>query len=535
MRKEELLKQIAEELEAVDVFSEYCSNVAILNSNKIRLGVLGQANSGKTSLLNALLGTNLPTSNLPSGINYTVSYSKDDSEKKDVTNQPNMVLLNNEWLDKNNIDVLEINMDVNPDEITQVDLCKILSNCDVCIYMLSAQAALNRTDLFILKNLSEINIQSLVVLSRTDLLSNEDCTQVIEYINNNLKKYSNIQVFEDKHGILTDTISEEIQKSVENLLHSVNISISRECFSNFYLGYALSLLFAKCQERIDECVQKQKDLEKLAEEKKNKLNEKTTDWLKVETELRQKTSDISNKLRVFLDNRKDDMIRRLTHDVDVCGDVKLFWEKDFPFRLEEMMKIEMQSATQMINQELIKTMQWLQDELLKKFRSRISLTTGIVNDNMRDSVLTSSGVEIADTNKLKIVTRIGTAATVIAAGALFATSGVGGIIMAVSMVSGLGAEFFMKKQINESKEQIKRCLPEIVMRSHLQMVTDFNTKIDEMTNKLVSHLQVLKSEWIESSIKAIDQEKAIAIFNFNPTKWDNLMSRINQLSEIILK
>lgn len=533
--KEEILKQIAEELETVDIFNEYSSNVTALNSNRIRLCIFGQTNSGKTSLINALLGTNLPTSNLPSGINYTVSCSKDDSEKNNVADLAHKVLLNNEWLEKNNIDIFEINIDVNPDEMTQVDLCKILSDSDVCIYMLSAQAALNRTDLCILKGLCEVMIPSLVVLSRTDLLSDEDYTQVFSYIKNNLRKYSNITVFESKIGILTEVTSEELQKSVENLLSSVNIQKSRIWFSNFYLGYALSMLFAKCQERIDECAQKQNNLEKLAEEKKGKLNEKTTDWLKIETELRQRISDISNKLRDFLDKRKGDLLRRLAHDIDVCGDIKLFWEKDFPFRLEEMMKIEMQSATQMINQELIKTMQWLQDELLKKFHSRITLTTGIVNDSVCDPVSSSSSVDIADTNKLKIVTRIGTAATVIAAGALFATSGICGIIMAVSMVSGLGAEFFMRKQINESKEKIKCYLPEIVMRSQYQIVTDFSSKIDEMTNKLVSHLQTLKSEWLENSIKEIEQERNIAIFNLNPAKWDNLMSKINQLSEIILK
>lgn len=531
MKKEELLKQIAEELDSVDVFNEYCSNVANLNTNKIRLGILGQSNSGKTSLINVLFDAGLPVSNLPSGINYTISYSKDDCEQKG----DKRITLNNEWLEKNNIEVFEMNIDVNPDEITQVDLCRLLSNCDVCVYMLSAQAALNRTDLFVLKNLSEINVSSLVVLSRSDLLSDDDYAQVIAYVNNNLKSFSNIHVFEGKCSLFTGAVSEEIQTSVGELLHAVNVSTSRECFRKFYIGYALSVLFAKCQERIDQCLQKQQDLETLAEEKEHKLNERTTDWLKVETELRQRTSDISDKLRGFLDSRKSDMLRRLAHDVDVCGDIKLFWEKDFPFRLEEMMKIEIQSATQIVNQELIKTMQWLQDELLKKFRSRISITTGIVNDKMHDAQLTSSEVEIADTNKLKIVTRIGTAATVIAAGALFATSGIGGIIMAVSMVSGLGAEFFMRKQINESKEHVKNCLPEIITRSQLQIITDFNAKIDEVTDELTSHLQTLKTEWIENSKKVIEQEKAIALFNASSAKWENLMSRINQLCEIVLK
>lgn len=213
------------------------------------------------------------------------------------------------------------------------------------------------------------------------------------------------------------------------------------------------------------------------------MRNKSTEWLKIETQLRERLSDTSNKLRQFLTSRESDMLRRLSHDVDVCGDVKLFWEKDFQFRLEELMKLEIQSATQMVNQELIKTIQWLQDSLLKQFKCRISMASGITNENHIDSMTSASNVEISDTNKLKIVTRIGTAATVIAAGALFATSGIGGIIMAVSMVSGIGAEFFMRKQTNDSKENIKKHLPEIINRAQLQVVTDFDQKIQGLTNE----------------------------------------------------
>ncbi len=535
MNKADLLKQIAEELESVSIYDEYVSQVGALDSDKIRLGVLGQANAGKTTFVNALLGTDISTSNLPSGISYFISYCKENSEKKDKAGVRQMLQLNNQWLEKNNVDVLEINKDIVIDEITAVDLCKVLSGCDACVYLLNAQAALNRTDMFVLKNLNEVNIPTMLVFSRAELLSGDEYTQVADFIKNNLKEYSKIEIFDSNKALITKDVAEDIQASTAKLLSKVDIAASRACFDNFFLGYALSQLYGKCQEQINTCREKQENAEKQAEDKLCKLNDKATDWLKVETQLRQRTSDISGKLRVLLDDRKSDMLRRLAHDVDVCGDVKMFWEKDFPFRLEEMMKIEIQSATQMVNQELVKTMQWLQDDLLKQFRCRISLSTGVAGDSMSGPVSSSSNVEIADTNKLKIVTRIGTAATVIAAGALFATSGIGGIIMAVSMVSGLGAEFFMRKQTNDSKEQIKRNLPEIVSRAQLQVVTDFDQKIQDVTNELISHLQTLKIEWNENSVKSIEQEKAIAKFNFSSAKWDNVMSRINQLSEIILK
>lgn len=531
MDKNTILKQIAEELSSATIYEDYVNQVRLLTSEKVRIGVLGQANVGKTTLINTLLGVNLPVSNIPSGISYNISYGQGEAMPYDGFR---CVLSDCEWLKSHGVEVFELNSDIDVDNFTQVGVCKMLAQCDVCIYLLNAQTPLTRTDMFILKNLNEVNISTMVMFSRGDLLSEGDFTQVMEYVKGNLKNFDYVEVLERRMPIDKDS-AEEVRALIDGLLTKANVSQSRACFENFYLGYALSRLFAVCQDKIDACVNKQEDLERQATEKYAKLNEKSTDWLKMETQLRQRMSDIAGKLRTLLENRKADMLRQMTHDVDVfSGDLKLFWEKDFPFRLENMVKANVQSAAQMVNQELVRTMQWLQDELLKKYRCKMSLATSVVADNA-DATPVDTNIKIADTNKLKIVTRIGTVATVLAAGTLLATAGIGGVVMGVSMMSGLGAEFFMRKKNNEAKEEIKRHLPDIITRAQLQVVTDFSQKLQEVTGELVAHLQTLKAEWMETSKKEIEQELAIAKFNFNPSKWENVMGRINQLSELILK
>lgn len=533
MDKNQLLKKLSEDLSATQIYDEYISNVSSLNTGTVRLGIMGQPNTAKTTLINGLLGTNLPVTNLPSQANYTIKYGDVGNQTTVPDTKGTEVTVNSDWLKKLNLSVHEINNDIVPDETSPMELCSIVSKCDICIYLLNAQSALNRTDLFILNNLRDIEMPTILLLSRLDLLSEDDQKEVYSYVKSNISDFANVTL-----PVLSASISKSIpmiKAEVEKSISSVNIKNIRSNFENFYLTIAIGQLYEICQSHIDECSEKKHSIEKLASEKILKLDEKSTQWLTVESNLRQRIFAISDKLRAFLADRKDDMLRRLSHDVDVCGDVKLFWEKDFPFRLEELVRSEMGSATQLVNQELVKTIQWLQDELLKQFRCKISLTTGIVSDRGKNSIQNPDEVSIADTQKLKIVTRIGTAATVIAAGALFATSGIGGIIMAVSMVSGLGAEFFMRKQNNDSKEQIKKHLPDIIERANLQLVTDYESKIQEVTAELISHLQTLKSDWIESSKKTIEQEKAIAIFNYGSGKWDSIMARINQLSEILIK
>jgi hypothetical protein len=365
-------------------------------------------------------------------------------------------------------------------------------------------------------------------------LGDDDYAQVAEFVKNNLKELECVSVVDFTKVHLNRIGADLLISNVEDLLANANTVTTRENFENFYLGYALSKLFEVCQSNITACQEKQESVKRLATTKKNDLQNKSMEWLKLETQLRQRMSDISNKLRQFLEGREGEMLRRLTHAVTMCGDVKVFWETDLPFRLEELMKSDTQSALQMVNQELIKTIQWLQDSLLKQFKSRITIASCITNDKHIDSKASVSNVEISNPDKLKIFTRIGTIATVFAAGALFTTTPMGAI-MAVGMISGIGADFIMRKQTNKSKDNIKKHLPEIINRAQLQMVTDFDLKIQTLTNEFITQLQTLKKEWEETSIRSIEQEEAIAIYNFNPAKWESVMSRINQLSEIVLK
>ena len=92
----------------------------------------------------------------------------------------------------------------------------------------------------------------------------------------------------------------------------------------------------------------------------------------------------------------------------------------------------------------------------------------------------------------------------------------------------------MRKQANDSKEQIKKHIPDIIERANLQLVTDYDCKVQDVTNELVAHMHTLKADWLESSKKTIEQEKAIANFNFGSNKWDSIMSRINQLGELLI-
>ena len=107
--------------------------------------------------------------------------------------------------------------------------------------------------------------------------------------------------------------------------------------------------------------------------------------------------------------------------------------------------------------------------------------------------------------------------------------------MAASMISGIGAEMFMRKKNEGSREEVRKALPGIMDRTQLKLATDFEPKLQEMSTELVNQLHTVRSEWMEKSEKEIAQEKEIALFNTSASKWENIMGRINQLCELLIK
>lgn len=533
MDTETILKQIADELGAPELFEEYARNAASINVQELRLGIIGQTNTGKTTVINAVAGVAEPASTIPSGECIRVVAEKGADKAGYRT-----VVTADQWVKDNKVEVLEVSSDIAIDNLTQVDLLKMLSQCDAYVFLLNSQSALNQTDLTLIRLISKVKTPALVILTHSDLLQPGDLAEVEKYVTGNLADIPGVELLRLEGNLNTPDNRKAVADAVRKLAEGVNVKASRTGFENFFLGITLSKMFEKCQAKIQEVETRREEIEKKATEKRVKLSDKSLEWLEVETELRRQMLEIYNKVRSFLEDRKQDMLHSFNHDIDVCNDVKVYWEKELPYRLETMVKGETQGMTQLLNKQLMKTLQWLQDTLLKKFKCKMSLATSLFesdNINAAPAATDSSEVKIADLNKLKIVTRIGTAATVIGAGALCATAGIGGIVMAASMISGIGAEMFMRKKNEGSREEVRKALPGIMDRTQLKLATDFEPKLQEMSTELVNQLHTVRSEWMEKSEKEIAQEKEIALFNTSASKWENIMGRINQLCELLIK
>lgn len=527
MTKEDVLKQIASELGAMPIHDEYMEQVAKINSEKLRIGVMGGPKSGKTTVINSLAGTKFATSPFEAHECHTVAFGTGNTADDTAA-----TTVETPWLKECNATLTEVSIDIDPDTANQLELCKIISRCDVCIYLMSATQAYNRTDALMLKMLHDTSIPTLAVLSRTDTL--DDASEIFTYIANCLKGFPETALFDNRLPLFHPDAAAPLQQAAVALAKRATTDKTRGNFQNFFLGYAIARLFESCQGKIDECNEKIEKIKSNTEEKKNRLSNKASEWMNVETELHRRIAAITDRLRSLLEERKPEIMRILNHDVDAYGgSMKQFCEVELPYKFENILKTETQNASQAINQELVKTMQWLQLEVQQQFGCKIALTSSI-NPNSPSNINTPN-IDVSDPNKLKIAVTAGRVATVLAAGLLLASASIPGIALGVATIAGFGAEYFMKRNSNNDRQLIKDKLPQIVEQAQSRTIVEFGEKIQAAANEIIDSLNTLKSEWMERETKAIEQEENIAIHNFEPTKWENVMARINQLSEIVLK
>ena len=534
--KEEILKQIATELGAVPVYDEYMAQVAVINSEKLRIGIMGGPKTSKTTVINALAGTKLPTSAYEPGPDYIVAYgtpATDTTTAESAKAGTTKINADAPWLKDLNAELIEIRIDIDADNANQIELSKLVSKCDICIYLMTATQAYNRTDALMLKWLQDTSIPTLAVLSRADTVT--EFQEVVTYVRNCIDGMEGISLFENKLPLFHPDVVAPLQEAVGEIAKKANIDECRGNFANFLLGYALSRLYETCQGKIDECNEKIEKIKATAVERKNRLSDKSTEWMTVETEFRNRITAVVEKLRSLLNERKNEILRTLNHDVDMYnGDLKQFCDVEIPYRLENIMRNEEQGMTQAINQELLKVLQWLQQEVLKHFGCRITLTSNITASQQATNP-TSTFNNITDSKKLKVVVTVGRVATVLAGGLLLTSAAIPGITIGIAAIAGLGTELFMRKRSSNDKLTIKNKLPEIVDQIQSKTIVEFNDKIQTVATEIIEHLNTLKSEWVERETSKIEQEETIAVHNFAPTKWEGLMAQINQLCEIVLK
>lgn len=518
------IKMVCDTLECQPIYDSLIEKMQRIERKSTAVGVLGTANSGKSSIINAIAGTTLPTNPISSMEGYFVNF---------VKSTESTIVSTNEWLKQNNISLVEKVEKIFSNETEDIEYCTYFSDMDICLYIIDAQMAYTRNDALIIEHLCKFGIPTIICVSKYEKLTDDAKKEVILYLTDKLPKSDVVTVVENNNFTsLVDNIN-EITAKIEECNNTEYIKSVRNNLMSCFIVDAVSHLYEDCQSKLDKCVEGEQRAETMTAEKMNKVSALESEWMRIELALSTRRQKTEEQLRSRLSTRKADMLRRLSHEIEVCSDVKHYWEKELSYRIDDMMRAELQSYTQIMNTDIVNTLRWLQDEILKSFKKQSGFVPTITCtiDNKETTLDT---IEMSDNKKLKIVTRIGTAATVIAAGTLLATSGVAGVVMAISMLSGIGAEWIMGRKTKESRAKVLEVLPSILDKCELVYINQFSESLQASYGEILGNLKTIQADWKAKSIATIKEERLIAIHNCGRDKFNKCMDEINEISACLL-
>ena len=522
------IKRIAAQLSVPNVTENLDSRMKLLSCDQTRLTVVGGSNVGKSTLINALVNTSIEVSSLPTMKTSRVTI-KGKGDKDSIESD-------SDWLRDKQLEIWELAEHDFGSEPKLINFGVYFAFSDICIMLLNSMSALSRSEIAELDVLDQLGIPTLLVLSKADQLNGNDYNEVEKYVIQKTCKYNSVKVLSAEEPVHVGKLADKIKLIINSLLEEANpIITSRASISRLFVTDALVNLFEECSKRIEASEESKSKVEKMTNEKKSKLSDSTTIWLKLQTALTQRKNDTASKIKGALEKKKSETIRQLSHNVDMCSDVKLYWEKELPYRLEEVMRMNSQAASQLINSDVLNTISWLNIEIKRSFNKSLNSLQPITCSIEPEPFVSTENPEISDNKKMRIVARVGTAATVIAAGTMFATMGIGGVVMATGMVAGIGAEFFMNRKQSESKEKVQALIPQMVEQAQQKLTIDISDNLNNAYNELIKSLQSYQDLWLEEANQNIEKERQIALFNCktDADKWVQCMQEINALSEEI--
>ena len=200
------IKKVSDTLECQPVYDSLVEKMRRIERKSTVVGVLGTANSGKSSIINAIAGTALPTNPISSMEGYFVDCNKSSEST---------IVSTDEWMKSNNISFLEKVERIFSKEMEDIEYCTYFSDMDICLYIIDSQMAYTRNDALIIEHLNKFGIPTIICVSKYEKLLDDAKKEVISYLADKLPKSDTIIVIDNPNYIsLVDNVK-EIKNKIE--------------------------------------------------------------------------------------------------------------------------------------------------------------------------------------------------------------------------------------------------------------------------------------------------------------------------------
>ncbi|MDJ0899711.1 MAG: 50S ribosome-binding GTPase [Xenococcus sp. MO_188.B8] len=539
-------------LEAVDPAFQMLKK---LRRESINITIIGSRNTGKSNLINKILNKKLlPVSAISNGTGFYIQ-GENESEKEgfylanDSAFQPleklqqgdfgidsseTSVTINlaHQWLIDNSFHLIEKpTFDASDEDIKKLTNY-YLEETDCAVLLIDALTPLRKAEVYLLSECTRRCLPTVVILTKIDKLLEDERDEVVEYVNKHLQLQSDslkvipvsLQSIDDNQVLcIKSTIQEELDKT--DIL-----SLRTQQLADALLN-VLGLINSAAHTGLKAQTKNEEDRQKEIKKRQQNFDLQNLTWQKIELNLDSRRRKIDELLRDHLQKNHTSILEVLSYDLKRNNDIRTWWERDLPFRLDKELRSIAGKLSQTINQQIVSDLQWLQGEISQQFKYPLQASTE-ANVTVNMPSMEQREIPLSNSNHLKIVSRLSTVTCVIIAGTVLTPLGIGGAGIAASVFAGLTLEQLLSWNTKQEREKVFSELNKVIDQAEREYASEVSNKLKENYNHLVSQLKQNQMRWQQAQLQALMAVKRNSDQKLE-TNWNQVIQQTNQLIEEI--
>ena len=522
-----------------------------INKDWMNIAFIGSPNSGKSSSINQLLDLKIiPITAFSRNIQFSIQgeenknkegflltddqtlYPLDNLYKNDFFPESSKakvsIYLCHQWLNNNPFHLIKKPaLDASEEQLEDVTN-SLLEETDCVILLIDALMPLKRGEAHLFSECVRRKIPVVITLSKIDKLLPEEVEDVINYVTKHTKSYSSsIKVIPCIINSSDNSNIGELKTAIESAIDETDVVSVRAQQIAHNLLSILSAIRSSAQTGLEAEKKNQQEKELQFKQRQQQFDSQNLVWQQIEQNLDLKRHNVDDMLREHLQKNRTTILEVLLYELQRCNDVKTWWERDFPFRLEQELNKLAQQLSGAINKQITLDIQWLQKEVSRQFKYPLQVVNKS-NISVDEVSLQQREVDLSDQNTLKIISRVGTAVSVVIAGTVLGPLGLGGAGIAASAIAGLTAEQIIRWNTNKEREKICSELKKIIERVEHEYAVEVSRKLKESYSQVISDLKQHQLRWQQAQLQALIETKRKAVNN-SGVNWEQIVKQINQM------
>ncbi|MCM0589078.1 MAG: hypothetical protein KA716_01965 [Gloeotrichia echinulata DEX184] len=256
----------------------------------------------------------------------------------------------------------------------------------------------------------------------------------------------------------------------------------------------------------------------------NEIEKADITWDNLRLELDKRRLRRAKEIRQQVITNEKELIENLEFEIQRTQDLKLWWERDLPFRLRRELTILSRKVESFLLKFLTQDVEWLQNEV-----------TTLFNTTVKQQVFRpQQGVEIEfelenrdinDVQKYRLFTRIGSTAAMICGSILGGPIGI-----AASTGVLIFSEQYLKKELDTQRQVLSDELKRVVDASIDEYCQQVSERLRRLYQIIIEDIESEQAAWKFAKKAALNIDK---VNTHNEENWQHILEQTLTLRQEI--